>query len=94
MIIRPEKSLVRVPLFLYLSSLSSFISNSRSNHCFLELTDHKIKIPTEMMQNLMILHSYILVKVSVTCPRKFNMSLVIELFRSYNNLRVVFHALV
>ena len=30
-----------------------------------ELTDHKIKIPTEMMQNLMILHSYILVKV---CP--------------------------
>ena len=28
-----------------------------------ELTDHKIKIPTEMMQNLMILHSYILVKV-------------------------------
>ena len=32
----------------------------------LELTDHKIKIPTEMMQNLMILHSYILVKVGAT----------------------------
>ena len=30
---------------------------------FPELTDHSIKIPTEMMQNLMILHSYILVKV-------------------------------
>lgn len=30
-----------------------------------ELTDHKIKIPTEMMQNLMILHSYILVKLHV-----------------------------
>ena len=40
--------------------------------CLSELTDHKIKIPTEMMQNLMILHSYILVKVSVTCPRRFN----------------------
>ena len=46
--------------------MSSFISNSISNRCILELTDHKIKIPTEMMQNLMILHSYILVKVSVT----------------------------
>ena len=32
-----------------------------------ELTDHKIKIPAEMMQNLMILHSYILVKVCRTC---------------------------
>lgn len=30
-----------------------------------ELTDHSIKIPTEMMQNLMILHSYILVKLHV-----------------------------
>ena len=29
----------------------------------LELLQHKIKIPTEMKQNLMILHSYILVKV-------------------------------
>ena len=37
---------------------------SRCCSCFvLELTDHKIKIPTEMIQNLMILHSYILVKV-------------------------------
>lgn len=31
----------------------------------LELTEHKIKIPTEMSQNLMILHSYILVKVNI-----------------------------
>ena len=31
--------------------------------CCLELLQHKIKIPTEMKQNLMILHSYILVKV-------------------------------
>ncbi|CAB4023346.1 WD repeat-containing 19-like, partial [Paramuricea clavata] len=30
-----------------------------------ELLQHKIKIPTEMKQNLMILHSYILVKVHV-----------------------------
>ncbi|XP_068702093.1 WD repeat-containing protein 19-like [Montipora foliosa] len=30
-----------------------------------ELTDHNIKIPTEMIQNLMILHSYILVKLHV-----------------------------
>lgn len=44
---------LQFPLF---SICSGFVS---------ELTDHKIKIPTEMMQNLMILHSYILVKV---CP--------------------------
>jgi WD repeat-containing protein 19 len=31
----------------------------------LELEEHEIKIPTEMTQNLMILHSYILVKVLV-----------------------------
>ena len=32
---------------------------------FVELRDHDIKIPAEMVQNLMLLHSYILVKVSV-----------------------------
>ena len=49
-----------------------FISYSNPNHCISELTDHQIKIPTEMMQNLMILHSYILVKVGIACPRRFD----------------------
>ena len=31
--------------------------------CFTELMKHKIRIPSEMVQNLMLLHSYILVKV-------------------------------
>ena len=35
-----------------------------------ELQKHGIKIPTEMSQNLMILHSYILVKVSI-CEHLF-----------------------
>lgn len=32
-------------------------------YIYLELEEHEIKIPSEMTQNLMILHSYILVKV-------------------------------
>lgn len=35
-----------------------------------ELRDHNIKIPAEMVQSLMILHSYILVKVNVSVHMK------------------------
>ena len=48
-----------------------FTGNYRNAHDVLfsmyqELKQQKIKIPTEMATNLMILHSYILVKVSGT----------------------------
>lgn len=36
-------------------------------YIYLELEENKIKIPSEMTQNLMILHSYILVKVNTLC---------------------------
>jgi WD repeat-containing protein 19 len=34
---------------------------------YTELRDHSIRIPAEMIQNLMLLHSYILVKLHVKC---------------------------
>ena len=74
-----DKSCFTMPL----SMLSS--GNYRNAHdvlfsMFQELKAQKIKIPTEMANNLMILHSYILVKVNT------NHSLVYK----YINIRVSF----
>ena len=44
--------------------------------CFTELMKHKIRIPSEMVQNLMLLHSYILVKVRLN--RKFLNCIIIS----------------
>lgn len=37
---------------------------------FVELSQRKIKIPTEMSQNLMILHSYVIARVSTLSPTR------------------------
>ena len=39
-----------------------------------ELRDRDIRIPAEMVQNLMLLHSYVLVKVSHSCKKSYSLS--------------------
>ena len=53
-----------------------------------ELRDRDIRIPAEMVQNLMLLHSYILVKVSHSCKKSYSLSLTLSFSLSLSQLHV------
>ena len=73
--------------------LCSSAGNYRNAHDVLfsmyqELKTHKIKIPSEMATNLMILHSYILVKVGVRVPFFFSFFLFSFFFSFFPSRRL------